>query len=164
MSWDLVVLAASAASAAAQYSATTRQAKAGAQASRIKAETAQTNKSMAELQALDQEVDRIQEYNRLMSSNLNSVGYDPYDSPSFLAIEGESRSEQRGDIDRIRLLGKHKADNFKNTSDLAKIEGDAFRSMGRTAWLQPAGTMMMGAYQAHKITVPKKKNTTKETA
>tara|TARA_R110000824_G_scaffold357769_2_gene545323 strand:+ start:105 stop:584 length:480 start_codon:yes stop_codon:yes gene_type:complete len=155
MSWELAVLAASAASAAAQYTATTRQAKAGAQASRIKAETAQTNKSMAELQALDQEVDRIQEFNRLMSSNLNSVGYDPYSSPSYLAIEGESRSEQKGDIDRIRLLGKTKADNFQNASDIAKIEGDAFKSMGRTAWLQPAGTVLMGAYKANRITTPR---------
>ena len=157
MSWQLAVLAASAASAAAQYTATTRQAKAGAEATRIKAETAQTNKSMAELQALDQEVDRMQEYNRLMASNLNSVGYDPFESPSFLAIEGESKSELKGDIDRIRLLGKTKSDNFQSAKDIAIIEGDAFKSMGRTAWLEPAGTMLMGAYKANKLKVPNKK-------
>tara|TARA_R110002110_G_scaffold112168_2_gene278945 strand:- start:4583 stop:5077 length:495 start_codon:yes stop_codon:yes gene_type:complete len=156
MSWDLAVLAASAASAASQYSATKRQARAGAQASRIQAETAQTNKSMVELQALNQESDRQLELRKILATNINAVDYDPYSSASFLTIEDTSKKTAQTDIDRIRLLGKTKAGNYEQAVRMANIEGSAFRGMGRTAWLQPAGTLLQGAYKAHQIKVPSK--------
>ena len=151
MSWEYVVMAASVASAASSYAGASAQAKAGAKASRIKAEQSQTNKSMVELQAMTQESDRIKEYARLVSSNVNSVSYDPYSSPSFLAIDKESTKEVNKDISQIRLMGKTKAENYEKQAEIDTIEGDAFRSMGRTAWLQPVGQLMGGAYKAKRV-------------
>ncbi len=151
MSWEYVVMASAVASAASSYAGASIQAKAGAKASRMKAEQSQTNKSMVELQAMTQESDRIKEYARLVSSNTNSVSYDPYSSPSFLAIDKESSKEVNKDISQIRLMGKTKAENYEKQAEIDVIEGDAFRSMGRTAWLQPAGTLLGGAYKAKRV-------------
>ena len=153
MSWEYVVMAASVASAGAQYLAASTQAKAGSKTARIKAEIDTTNASLASLEATQTERSRLKKFAALKSTNINSTSYDPYSSMSFLAIENDSEDELKSDVESIRLLGQLKTDRYTQQAKISDITGDSYRSMGKTAWLKPAGTLMGGAYKAKKVSV-----------
>ena len=151
MSWELAVMAASVASAGAQYMSASAESKAGIQASRLKAEQASKNKSLTQIRTLQEEKDRRKNFAMLEAVNSNSVNYDPFSSPSFFAQKKEGLDNLNADVASIQLMGRIQAENYESEKQSANIEGDMFRSMGRTAWLKPAGTLLMGANKAYNV-------------
>ena len=151
MELSTAVILSAVAQAGGQYVSSSIKAKAGAKRAAIEAKANKTNADLAELQAIQQENDRRDDYFKIEASNNASINFDPLSSPSFLAIKEENESTLARDINNIQLMGMANKNRFLQSAEAAKIEESSFRSAGRYAWLQPVGTLTEGYYKSEKI-------------
>lgn len=74
-----------------------------AEAYKLEAEQARIDAEVAVVEGLRQEVSRKRELAIISATNLASVSYDPYSSPSFLAISESNRHQAEKDVGFIRF-------------------------------------------------------------
>lgn len=151
MSWTLALIASSVALAGGQYVMARQQASAGAARAKIEEQQYAKNAELAKLRADQQETDRRRELDAIMASNMAGVSYDPFTSPSFLAIENDNFDQLDRDVGNIQLMGKINAERASASAQISGIEASSFRTAGKFAWLQPGATIMQGAVNAHMI-------------
>lgn len=145
MSWQMALMAASTAFSAAQtYAQQKAQAKFGRAQAEIKRVQAIDNANAAKLQAAQQEVERRREFEEIRSYNLNQSKYDILSSPSFLALQTDNEGRLKDDITRIQLQALEQSRRFLLTAHSADVEGEAFRYMGKTAWMGATATLLKG--------------------
>ena len=154
MSWEIALVVSSVLAAGAQYQAGKQQAKAGERRAELEAKQHKTNADLASLQALQQENDRISEWQMLDAANNASIDYDPYSSASSGALTADNEKNLERDIDNIQLMGMINQNRSLLSAESASIEASGFRSAGRYAWVKPLGTLTQGAYQASKVSTP----------
>lgn len=146
MSWQVAIMAASTAfTALSSYQAQKTQAAYGAAGAAVKAQQAADAANMAKLQGAQQEVDRVRKYLEADAFNKNSARYDIGKSPSFLALEKANKQILDTDLGRIRLQAMENERRFLLTGASAEIEGAAFRTMGKNAWVTGVGKLLSGA-------------------
>ena len=146
-----IVIASSLAQAAGTYISAKSTAEAGKKRAALEAQQHKTNAELAELQALQQEMDRRDDYGRIAAANNASVNFDPLSSPSFLAVKEENEETLARDISNIQLMGQVNRTRSLQSAEASEAEYAGFRTMGRYAWLKPIGIMGEGAYKAAKL-------------
>jgi hypothetical protein len=146
-----LVIASTIAQAAATFINTKTTAAAGKRRADLETQAHKTNAQLAELQALQQEGDRRKDWEMIAASNNAAVDHDPFSSPSFLAVAEENKNTLTRDIDNIQLMGQINKTRSLQSASAAKAESSGFRTMGRYAFLKPAGILGEGYYKSQKL-------------
>ena len=145
MSWQMAVMAVSTAfQAVQQYSAAKAQAKFGRAQAELQKTQAIDNANMAKLEGAQQEVERRREFEQMEAYNRNRARYDIRSSASFLALERDNQARLKDAVSRIQLQALEGQRRFLLTAHSAEIEGQAFRHMGKSAWMGATGTLLKG--------------------
>ena len=152
MSWQMALMAASTAfQAASQYSAARAQAKFGAAQAELQKTQAIDNANAAKLQGAQQEVERRREFMAMSAFNKNKARYDYTSSMSFLALERDNQGRLKDAVSRIQLQALEGQRKFLLT---AEVEGQAFRHMGKTAWMGATATLLKGGSKMAMLSGP----------
>ena len=135
MSWQIALMAASFA-----MDAMSAKAAANAQETAALFDKAQLDEQadLAKIQAQQQEVQRRRDLDELTAINNNAMGYDPYSSPSFLAMKKEDKRRMEDDVMNIQLMGRSQVRRFELGSQAAGIEAKSARRAGNMAVLKAA--------------------------
>jgi hypothetical protein len=120
-----------------------------AQAAEYERAQYEEQKKVAEIQAVDEELDRRRRLERVLASNraaaaASGIGTDT--SRSFLAIQEGNEDEASRDIGRIRLNAAGQTSRYSIASDQARLEGKSARKSGM---ISAGATLLGGGYKAY---------------
>jgi len=145
MSWEIALIASSAASAGAQVVRGITEARAGQLRADIERGQALQNADLATLEALSDERERRQDF-AIWDAEFLSSQY--YDGPSFLAKRRDAEETMETDVAMLAQTGKIKSQRFLTTAESKSIER---KQLGAGKWFSmvDAGTTLFkGVYEA----------------
>lgn len=126
-----------------------QEGKAGAQAAEFERAQYEEQGKMAQIQALDEESDRMRRLNQVMASNRASASAMGVlaDGGSFLATQQANKVEAGRDIGRIRLNGKSNERRFSLAAEQSRMAGKAAMKSG---YIRAAGSLLQGVNEVGK--------------
>lgn len=146
MSMEIVLAAASIASAVGQMGASAAASRQAQTAAAFQAQSAREAADMARLQAADEENRRNKQLETVLATNqawAARAGLAIH-SPSFAAIQQDSSTMAAEDIANIRLMGRARERQYDTQARLAEFEGESARERGQWSILSGAGTLFRG--------------------
>ena len=132
MSWEIALMVASTAVSTFQGM---QQARAQEQEAAIRAQQATEDRLAVEVEALEEEARRRRAFEELQASNRNAVGYDPYGSQSFLALEKRNEKDMEDDVSAIQFSGAQRRQQLATTEAIHRANQKSARSAGTFALL-----------------------------
>ena len=154
-------LAVSAAGAYTAYDAQQTQAKQGRQAMALRQEELAVANTTSAIQAKEQENERQKRADIAQSSSRATAaafGLDAGQSGSTLALEAANENALAGDVGAIRLMGSTRQRQFSIQGQGARMQDEAYKTMGDNAWVRPTVSFMgsaLGAYNTYAGSVAK---------
>ena len=144
MSWQIAIMAVSAAIQAAQAKAAADE---SAYQSDVQAMVARENAEAAKIEAKEQEVQRRRSREEEKAINNNMAAYDPLGSRSFLALEGYNEDLMERDIAAFGYRGARVEQNLKLELESHKSAASAANTQGKLAVVSSAVNFAGKAYK-----------------
>ncbi len=146
MSWEIAVIASSVLTATSQVVGGFVQGEAARKTAELKAKTARRDKQMAQITAIEQEIDRLEEF-AMWDATIKAQT--SYTEPSILALRKKGTSDLEKDLEIIQTKAKTISQRFDDNIALANHE---YNVAGSAKWLSgfKGGATLIGGYADYK--------------